>query len=88
MFTGVDLAVDHGAEVVAPGLNGAGKTILLRLLFGIEELSMGEIILRHGLKFGCCAQEHGTLDDVASVCGNMVHAAPELDEAHLRNILG
>ena len=88
VFTGVDLAIDRGAKVVVLGLNGAGKTTLLRLLSGIEEPDMGEVIPGHGLKLGYYAQEHETLDDAASVRDNMAHAAPELDETHLRNILG
>lgn len=88
VFTGVDLAIDRGAKVVVLGLNGAGKTTLLRLLSGVEAPDTGEVLFGHGLKLGYYAQEHETLDHADSVRDNMAHAAPQLDETHLRNILG
>ena len=50
VFTGVDLAIDRGSRVVVLGLNGTGKTTLLRLLSEIEEPDTGEVIPGHGLK--------------------------------------
>ncbi|WP_115727241.1 ABC-F family ATP-binding cassette domain-containing protein [Actinomyces culturomici] len=88
VFTGVDLAIDRGAKVVVLGLNGAGKTTLLRLLSGIEAPDTGEVVPGHGLKLGYYAQEHETLDDTATVRENMAHAAPDLDDTHVRNVLG
>nr|HMQ65665.1 ABC-F family ATP-binding cassette domain-containing protein [Arachnia sp.] len=37
VFTAVDLAVDKGSKVVILGLNGAGKTTILRIMSGIGE---------------------------------------------------
>lgn len=88
VFTGVDLTIDRGAKVVVLGLNGAGKTTLLRLLSGIEEPDLGSVEPGHGLKLGYYAQEHETLDVHATVCENMAAAAPELDDTHVRSILG
>lgn len=88
VFLGVDLAIDRGAKVVVLGYNGAGKTTLLRLLARIEEPDMGEVLDGHGLKLGYYAQEHETLDMQATVLENMAHAAPDLDDTHVRNILG
>ena len=62
MFTGVDLAIDRGANVVILGLNGAGKTTLLRILAGLEKPDTGEVVPGHGLRLGYYAQEHETLD--------------------------
>ena len=88
VFLGVDLAIDRGAKVVVLGYNGAGKTTLLRLLARIEEPDMGEVLDGHGLKLGYYAQEHETLDMQATVLENMAHAAADLDDTHVRNILG
>ncbi|QPK82051.1 ABC-F family ATP-binding cassette domain-containing protein [Schaalia sp. ZJ405] len=88
VFTGVDLAIDRGAKVVVLGLNGAGKTTLLRLLSGIEQPDSGRVTPGHGLKLGYYAQEHETLDLDATVRDNMAHAAADLDDTHLRNVLG
>jgi ATPase subunit of ABC transporter with duplicated ATPase domains len=68
VFTGVDLAIDRGANVVVLGLNGAGKTTLLRILAGIEEPDTGEVVPGHGLKLGYYAQEHETIDVWAARC--------------------
>ncbi len=88
VFTGVDLAIDRGSRVVVLGLNGAGKTTLLRLLAGVETPDTGELEPGHGLKIGYFAQEHDTLDDLATVWENIRHAAPDTGEQDLRGLLG
>jgi len=88
IFTDVDLAIDRGSKVVVLGLNGAGKTTLLRLLAGIEAADTGEIRSGHGAKFGYYAQEHETLVTDATVLENLTRAAPHLNDADLRGVLG
>ena len=88
VFTGVDLAIDRGSRVVVLGLNGAGKTTLLRLLAGTEIPDAGGLEPGHGLKIGYFAQEHDTLDNVATVWENIRHAAPDTGEQELRSLLG
>ncbi len=88
VFTGVDLAIDRGSRVVVLGLNGAGKTTLLRLLAGTETPDTGGLEPGHGLKIGYFAQEHDTLDDLATVWENIRHAAPDTGEQELRGLLG
>ena len=88
VFAGVDLAIDRGSRVVVLGLNGAGKTTLLRLLAGVETPDTGALEPGHGLKIGYFAQEHDTLDDLATVWENTRHAAPDTGEQNLRGLLG
>ncbi|MET8428865.1 ABC-F family ATP-binding cassette domain-containing protein [Nocardia sp. NPDC059246] len=88
IFTGVNLAIDKGSRVVILGLNGAGKTTMLRLLAGVETLTAGQIEPGRGLKVGYFAQEHDTLDDQATVWENIRHAAPDAGEQDLRGLLG
>ncbi|MCI4676076.1 ABC-F family ATP-binding cassette domain-containing protein [Candidatus Mycolicibacterium alkanivorans] len=88
VFTGVDLAIDRGSRVVVLGLNGAGKTTLLRLLAGAETPDAGGLEPGHGLKIGYFAQEHDTLDNLATVWENIRHAAPDTGEQELRSLLG
>ena len=88
VFAGVDLAIDRGSRVVVLGLNGAGKTTLLRLLAGVETPDTGKLEPGHGLKIGYFAQEHDTLDDLATVWENIRHAAPDTGEQDLRGLLG
>lgn len=88
VFTGVDLAIDRGSRVVVLGLNGAGKTTLLRLLAGVETPDSGGLEPGHGCKIGYFAQEHDTLDNLATVWENIRHAAPDTGEQDLRGLLG
>ena len=88
VFTGVDLAIDRGSRVVVLGLNGAGKTTLLRLLAGVETPDSGALEPGHGMKIGYFAQEHDTLDNLATVWENIRHAAPDTGEQDLRGLLG
>ncbi|MEI6621479.1 MAG: ABC-F family ATP-binding cassette domain-containing protein [Actinomycetes bacterium] len=88
VFSGVDLAVDRGARVVVLGLNGAGKTTLLRIIAGVEPADAGEVAPGHGLLVGYYAQEHETLDRDATVAENVRHAAPDITEQQVRDLLG
>lgn len=88
VFTGVDLAIDKGSKVVILGLNGAGKTTMLRILAGIETPDFGERVLGHGARLGYYAQEHETLDIERSVLENMKTASPHLNDTEARKVLG
>jgi len=88
VFSGVDLAIDRSSRVVLLGFNGAGKTTLLRLLAGVETPDSGALEPGHGLKIGYFAQEHDTLDNLATVWENIRHAAPDTGEQDLRGLLG
>ena len=88
VFTAVDLAIDKGSKVVILGLNGAGKTTMLRILAGIEEPSNGRVELGHGARVGYYAQEHETLDVNRSVLDNMLSASPSLNDTEVRKVLG
>ena len=88
IFTGVSFAVDRGSRVVVLGLNGAGKTTMLKLLAGVETPTAGGVEPGRGLKVGYFAQEHDTLDDNATVWENIRHASPDAGEQELRSLLG
>ncbi len=75
--------------MVVLGLNGAGKTTLLRLLAGHRDAPMpARSSPATGCKIGYFAQEHDTLDDLATVWENIRHAAPDTGEQELRSLLG
>ena len=88
VFSGVDLAIDRGSRVVILGLNGAGKTTMLRLLAGVEVPDSGEVVPGHGLKIGYYAQEHETIDTERTVVENLRSAAPQMDDTQVRSVLG
>ena len=88
VFTDVDLAIDKGSRVVILGLNGAGKTTMLRILAGVDEADTGHVVPGHGLKVGYYAQEHETLDIERTVLQNMQTAAPQLTDTEARSVLG
>ena len=88
VFTGVDLAIDRGSRVVVLGLNGAGKTTMLRLLAGVETPDTGGLEPGYGLRIGYFAQEHDTLDNDATVWENIRYLAPDSGEQDLRGLLG
>ena len=88
VFTDVDLAIDKGSRVVILGLNGAGKTTMLRILAGVDQPDTGSVVPGHGLKIGYYAQEHETLDVERTVLENMQSAAPQLTDTEARSVLG
>jgi ATP-binding cassette, subfamily F, member 3 len=58
----IHLRLEHGERVGMIGKNGAGKSVLFRLLMGIEEPDQGEIIIGPSVKVAYYAQEHDTLN--------------------------
>src|SRR6266511_3563299 len=73
----IDFLIRHGERVGLIGANGAGKSVLLRLILGKEQPTHGEIKIGPSVKAGYYAQEHETLDfnqtliDAVRLSGNM-----------------
>ena len=73
----INFLVRHGERVGLIGANGAGKSVLLRLILGREKPTNGEIKIGPSVKVGYYAQEHETLDfnqtliDAVRLSGNM-----------------
>ena len=73
----VNFLIRHGERVGLIGANGAGKSVLLRLILGKEEPTQGEIKIGPSVKVGYYAQEHDTLDfnqtliEAVRMAGNM-----------------
>ena len=70
------------------GLNGAGKTSLLRILAGESDPNSGSFRLGHGVSLGYYAQEHEGIRTGASVLAHMRDQAPDAEERVLRALLG
>lgn len=88
VFTDVSLAIDRGSKVVILGLNGAGKTTMLRILAGVDKPDTGSRELGHGAVIGYYAQEHETLNPTDTIWETMASAGSHLDDGTRRNILG
>jgi ATP-binding cassette subfamily F protein 3 len=61
VFMGVDLAIPHRARVALVGLNGVGKSTLLRLLAGLEAPDSGSVQRARNLRVGYLPQESNDL---------------------------
>lgn len=73
----INFLIRHGERVGLIGANGAGKSVLLRLILRRERPTSGEIKIGPSVKVGYYAQEHETLDfnqtliDAVRLAGNM-----------------
>ncbi|MEI7850030.1 MAG: ATP-binding cassette domain-containing protein [Chloroflexota bacterium] len=62
ILNNTNFLIRHGERVGLVGSNGAGKSVLLRLILNLETQDFGEIIIGPSVKIGYYAQEHETLD--------------------------
>jgi ATP-binding cassette ChvD family protein len=70
------LSFFEGAKIGVIGLNGAGKSSLLRIMAGIDQEFQGEATLRDGAKVGLLPQEP-VLDPAKSVKENVMQGVSE-----------
>src|SRR3954466_11240608 len=68
LFDGVSLTLDDGARAALVGVNGVGKTTLIKLLAGVEHPERGAVALGAGDRIGYLPQDvldpHSTIDDL------------------------
>jgi ATP-binding cassette subfamily F protein 3 len=62
VLAGFNILLRHGERVGIIGANGTGKSVLLRLILGLEHPDKGVIKIGPNIKIGYYAQEHETLD--------------------------
>jgi ATP-binding cassette subfamily F protein 3 len=80
VIAGVSSLIWHGERVGLIGANGAGKSVLLRLILGLEAPDLGEIRLGPSVTVGYYAQEHETLSLDQTLIDTVRRASP-LSEA-------
>ncbi len=91
IFTDVSFDVGRGERLLVLGLNGAGKTSLLRILAGETTEDRGEVTFGHNVSVGYYAQEHDNLIPERSLLDNIRNEVPPgvtLTETQLRGLLG
>ncbi|MGB3307523.1 MAG: ABC-F family ATP-binding cassette domain-containing protein [Thermomicrobiales bacterium] len=82
IFTGVTFQIQEREHVALVGVNGAGKSTVLRIIAGVEHANGGEIIRANGLRVTYLSQEarftsNGTVLDEAREAFAPVLAAAE-----------
>ena len=87
VFEAISFDVERGERLLVMGLNGAGKTSLLRILADETRPDAGSHRLGHGAQLGYYAQEHEGIRDGLSVLAHM-HQASRADDQALRTLLG
>ncbi|NDD00465.1 ABC transporter ATP-binding protein, partial [bacterium] len=91
IFHDVSFDLGRGERLLVLGLNGAGKTSLLRILAGEVKPDNGEVKFGYQVQVGYYAQEHDNLVPQRSLVEHMRDQAPVslgLTETQLRGMLG
>ncbi len=91
VFEDVTFDLGRGERLLVLGLNGAGKTSLLRILAGETSADLGDFRWGHNVHVGYYAQEHDNLDTNSSLLDNIRREVPpgvQLTETQLRGLLG
>jgi ATPase subunit of ABC transporter with duplicated ATPase domains len=87
IFTDVGFAIERGQRLLVMGLNGAGKTSLLRILAGVAQPAAGSFRYGSGVTCGYYAQEHEGLQGELTVLEHLRALSPA-PEKELRGVLG
>jgi ATPase subunit of ABC transporter with duplicated ATPase domains len=87
VFRDVSFEVEREQRLLVMGLNGAGKTSLLRILAGQSEPSGGTFRLGHSVSLGYYAQEHEGIRAGVTVLAHMREQS-SADERELRSLIG
>ena len=82
LFDGVSLTLDDGARAALVGVNGVGKTTLIKLLAGVERPDRGAVAVGAGDRVGYLPQD--VLDPGATIDDLLRRALGEVWEVRLR----
>ncbi len=91
IFEDVGFDLGRGERLLVLGLNGAGKTSLLRILAGETQADLGHFDFGYHVTAGYYAQEHDNLMVHESLLDNIRRSVPTgvaLTETQLRGLLG
>ncbi|MBW2722141.1 MAG: ABC-F family ATP-binding cassette domain-containing protein [Deltaproteobacteria bacterium] len=85
----IDLTIQRGDRFALIGLNGVGKTTLLRLMAGVLTPDSGELVLGSGVSIAYFAQQQlELLNPQQTVLESLQSVAGDMGQGRLRNLLG
>ncbi len=87
VFDDVSFDLGRGERLMVMGLNGAGKTSLLRILAGRTEADTGDVRFGLNVSTGYYAQEHENIESGTDLLTH-VQSAADIPLAQLRGLLG
>jgi len=88
VFDDLEFTIGRGDRMLVMGLNGAGKTSLLRILAGVAEPTAGSARWGFGASAGYYAQEHEGIQAGVTLVEHMRQASSGLGDKELRSLLG
>jgi ATPase subunit of ABC transporter with duplicated ATPase domains len=88
VFRDVELFVERGERLLIMGLNGAGKTSLLKALAGERPPDEGSIDFGHNVVTGYYAQEHEGIHPGRTILEHLREQVPHAADPDLRAIVG
>ena len=89
VLRGLDLRIERGEKIGLVGLNGMGKTTLLKAIAGKLPLNEGRRVVNSNVVIGYQAQDFAEMmDPIRSVLETVKSCAPHLSEREVRGVLG
>jgi ATP-binding cassette subfamily F protein 3 len=89
VFRDARFTIERGDRIALVGVNGAGKSTMIRLLTGMEQPSAGSIRIGHNVIAEYFAQDqYKVLDPDARMLDDISRAARKVPESELRSLLG
>lgn len=87
VLKGIDVLIRKGESVALIGVNGAGKSTMLKAIMGEIPLQAGHIYIGDRVQIGYFSQEHDELHDHWTVLEEVMNPT-SMTEEQARNVLG